>query len=535
MNTRALAQPSSWPAPGQGHRPVGRDRPAVHGEDRLHGVDQAAQRGHLLGREHDQDGQDGDAVHQRLPDPGPGDGHRDVAPRVAHLLPGGRGQLDPDEGVEEHRHHGDEGGAGRRQVADGDAVDPVAGAVEGHADGEEGEQADLPDGPAGRQPLAVAQRHHRPQRGQADEPGPEQVQGRLGQLAEEAPVDRHGHDRDRPAQPHGRARPVQQGGEGAGEAPEGHPHPDIGPALVGDGRAQLGAGQGRGDEEEDEQHHQPGEGLPAADGDGPDGVDHHHGRDEEEDGVEPAQLPAQLGPLGLPGVPRLGAPHVLDGHGRAPSAVGARSRRRAGRASRRAAASTRARGTSSARVKARRWPVKPSGRWASGSAVPRPGQRAAARATADQPVARAVTTRAPAGAARDPEGAGARVGPAQPDQGREHQQVGQGEQRDREGQGDAEVAAVVVPGHGEGGHGGGGGDQPAGQGGGHRGARPGRHPAEDGRPDAVEAGRGLGARGRHHPGEPVGDHDPEQGQGGQRRRPAPPRARRRRTPWPGRR
>jgi len=39
---------------------------------------------------------------------------------------------------------------------------------------------------------------------------------------------------------------------------------------------------------------------------------------------------------------------------------------------------------------------------------------------------------------------------------------------------------------------------------------------KDGRPDAVEAGRGLGARGRHHPGEPVRDHDPQQGQGGQR-------------------
>ena len=120
------------------------------------------------------------------------------------------------------------------------------------------------------------------------------------------------------------------------------------------------------------------------------------------------------------------------------------------------------------------------------------------------------------GAAGDPEGAGpVRVGAAQPDQGREHGQVGQGEQRDGEGQGEAEVAAVVVAGHGEGGQGGDGGDQPAGQGGRDRRAGPGRDPAEAGRADAVEAGRGLGARGRHHPGEPVGDQDPEEGERGQ--------------------
>ena len=80
----------------------------------------------------------------------------------------------------------------------------------------------------------------------------------------------------------------------------------------------------RGDEEAHEQHHQPGEGLPAADGDGPDGVDHHHGRDEEEDRVEPGQLAAQLGPLGQPG--GRGAVQLLGGHGGSRPPAGTRPR-----------------------------------------------------------------------------------------------------------------------------------------------------------------------------------------------------------------
>ena len=120
-------------------------------------------------------------------------------------------------------------------------------------------------------------------------------------------------------------------------------------------------------------------------------------------------------------------------------------------------------------------------------------------------------------AAGDPEGTGAvGLAAAQPDQGREHDQVGQGEQGDGQGQGGAEVAAVVVTGHGEGGQG----VVPVATTPAARVAVSGVPVRAETRPRAggpppVEAGRGLGPRGRHHPGEAVGDQDPEEGQGGQ--------------------
>ena len=118
------------------------------------------------------------------------------------------------------------------------------------------------------------------------------------QAAEEPLVDRHRHHRDRAAEPHRRPGPVQQRGQRAGEAAERPPHPDVSAALLGDRGAEFGADQRRGDEEGDEQHHQPGERLAAADRDRADGVDHHHRGDEEEDRVQPAEHPPELLPLG---------------------------------------------------------------------------------------------------------------------------------------------------------------------------------------------------------------------------------------------
>ena len=108
---------SSWPQPVRVDRAVGGDRAAVAGQDRLDRVDQAVQRGDLPGGQHDQDRQDRDAVHQRLADTRPADRRRDVAPRIDHLLRSGRGQLDPDERVQQHRDDGDEHRPGGAEVA----------------------------------------------------------------------------------------------------------------------------------------------------------------------------------------------------------------------------------------------------------------------------------------------------------------------------------------------------------------------------------------------------------------------------------
>ena len=85
---------------------------------------------------------------------------------------------------------------------------------------------------------------------------------RRRQVADEALVDRDRDDGHRAAQPHRRPRPVEQRRERAGEAAERGPHPDVRAALLGDRRAELGAGERRRDEEDDEQHDQPGERLP---------------------------------------------------------------------------------------------------------------------------------------------------------------------------------------------------------------------------------------------------------------------------------
>jgi hypothetical protein len=127
-------------------------------------------------------------------------------------------------------------------------------------------------------------------------------------------------------------------------------------------------------------------------------------------------------------------------------------------------------------------------------------------------------------AAGDPERSWSlRVGTAQPDQRREHDQVGQGQQRHRQRQDDAEVAGVVVAGHRERGQRGRGGDQPAGDRGPQRGPGPGRHPAKRAGADSVEAGRSLGAGDRHDPGEAVGHqhpHERDRGQSTDQARPA---------------
>ena len=153
-------------------------------------------------------------------------------------------------------------------------------------------------------PLAEPQRDDRAGRGHPDEHGSEQVQAGQRETAEELLVDGHRHDRDRAAQPHRRPGPVQQRGQGSGVPAERAANPDVSAALLRDRGPQLGADQRGRDEEGDEEHDQPGERLAAADGDRADGVGHHHGGDQEEDRVEPAEHPPELLPLGRGGFGR---------------------------------------------------------------------------------------------------------------------------------------------------------------------------------------------------------------------------------------
>ena len=303
MKTTALSDPRTAPAPVSVTSAAG-DVAAVDGVDGLHRVDQPVQRGDLTAGQHDEDGEDRDAVHQGLGHPCGADRGGDVASRVVHLLRGRRGQLDSDERVEKHRDDGDEDRSRRAEVCEGHALHAVLHAVGHHAHREHPEQNDLPDGSARRHPLAPAERDHGSNRCQQHEGGAEHEHAGSGEITEEPAVDGDGDRGDGPAEPHRSAGPVEQRGQRTGETAERHPHPDVHPALLRDGGAELGTDECGRHEEEGEEDHQPGEGLDTADGDGADRVNDHHRRDEEQDRVETTQLTAKLGELGV--LPRRG-------------------------------------------------------------------------------------------------------------------------------------------------------------------------------------------------------------------------------------
>ena len=81
---------------------------AVDGEDRLHGVDEAAEAGDLVDGQDHEDRQDRDAVEQHGRDRRAHDRERHVLLRVLHLVAGGVRQLEADEVEEQQRHERDE-------------------------------------------------------------------------------------------------------------------------------------------------------------------------------------------------------------------------------------------------------------------------------------------------------------------------------------------------------------------------------------------------------------------------------------------
>ena len=110
-----------------GHGAVGRrlDAAAVDGEDRLHRVDEAAEARDLVGRQHEQDGEDRRAVEQERPDRGAHHGERHIALGVLHLIAGGVGELEADVVEEQHRDRRDEDAPGGLELARGNPVHAV--------------------------------------------------------------------------------------------------------------------------------------------------------------------------------------------------------------------------------------------------------------------------------------------------------------------------------------------------------------------------------------------------------------------------
>lgn len=142
---------------------------------------------------------------------------------------------------------------------------------------------------------ASAQRGERQHHGGPDEPQRQQ-DPRDAVQRDDQPVG-HGDcgDRQRAADPDGRLDPVGQRDQRAGERAERQPRPHVGATLPGDRGAQLGHDQPGGQEEQHRHDHDPGDRLGPVLRHRPQRVEHHDRGDQQADGVQPAELPPQLG------------------------------------------------------------------------------------------------------------------------------------------------------------------------------------------------------------------------------------------------
>jgi hypothetical protein len=176
-------------------------------------------------------------------------------------------------------------------------VHAVTGRVHHHRGGEEPEQPDLGDGAGQRDPLAGAQRDGGQRQRGPDEPERYQHPPAAPQRHHQLVQDGDGGDGQRATHPDRGLDEVDQRDQGAGVAAEGQPRPDVGPALVGEGGAELGDDHPGGREEQRGHDRQPGDGLRPAASDHAEGIHDHDGGDQQADRVQPPQLPPQLGPL----------------------------------------------------------------------------------------------------------------------------------------------------------------------------------------------------------------------------------------------
>ncbi len=78
---------------------------------------------------------------------------------------------------------------------------------------------------------------------------------------------------------------------------EGESRPKVGAALLGEGGTELSEQECLRYEEHNREYDHPGEGFAAVGSDGGDRIDTDDGADEEEQDVEPAEVPAQFSRL----------------------------------------------------------------------------------------------------------------------------------------------------------------------------------------------------------------------------------------------
>jgi hypothetical protein len=173
-------------------------------------------------------------------------------------------------------------------------VDAVLRGVDRDRDREEQEQHDLDHGTGRRDPLPDPERCDGQADGQPDEREREGEPPRPFDGDDHLVDDRDAGDRERAADPDRRLDPVDDRDQRPGQAPEGHPRPDVWASLVRKRRAELRDHETGGHEEQRADKGEPHDRLRAATGDGAERVEHDDRRDQETDGVEPAELAPEL-------------------------------------------------------------------------------------------------------------------------------------------------------------------------------------------------------------------------------------------------
>ena len=276
------------------------DGAAVHGEDVLHRVDEAAEVGDRRGRQHDEDAEHGQRVQQDAGDRRAGDGERHVALGVGHLLARAARQLEADVVEQQHADEGDEPGVGGLVGAPAEAVHAVLGRVDDARDREQAEQQEPGERAGRRQPLGLGERQDGGEHRHPDEDERDHVEHRGGQRVPvvEEHLDRaDARDREGAADPDRVGDPVEEVVHRADEVAEGQPGPEVRAAFLRERRAELGEQQRLRDEEHDGEDQHPGERLAAAAGHGRDRVHADDRADQEEQDVEAAEVPLELGAL----------------------------------------------------------------------------------------------------------------------------------------------------------------------------------------------------------------------------------------------
>ena len=251
----------------------------------------------------------------------------DVLLRVLHLLGGAVLQLEADVVEQQQRHEAEERGELERvELAGCVAVHAVLDRVDHDGEREERQHADADDRADVRDPLAALERDDRDDDRDPDEDRLEHVvadAARSDRMQVRAP--RGGRDEgERAADPERVRDPVEDGADAAPGTTPRHLHPLVRPALLGEGRSELGHDEGVGEQEEDGEDDEPRERGSAESGHLAERVEPDQRADGEEEHVEPAEVPLELRLL----LETLGG--RIDGfigtgcHGRTPFVVGQR-------------------------------------------------------------------------------------------------------------------------------------------------------------------------------------------------------------------